>query len=58
MKRILLSLCLLVFVLFAVNADWRVPSSVFTMEELDDAKARAQEQKEPLIFVYTDPGSS
>ena len=58
MKRILLSLCLFAFVFFAVNADWRVPSSVFTMEELEEAKERAQEEKEPLIFVYTDPGSS
>ncbi|MEM6916414.1 MAG: hypothetical protein AAF491_07585 [Verrucomicrobiota bacterium] len=40
------------------HAELRIPSSVFTMEELEEAKAEAYEEEEPLIFVYTDPGST
>ena len=40
------------------RAELRVSSSVFTVDELEEAKAEALEKKEPLIFVYTDPGST
>jgi hypothetical protein len=40
------------------KAELRVPSSVFTMEELDEAKAKAAKDEEPLIIVYTDPGTT
>jgi hypothetical protein len=36
----------------------RIPKSVFEMEELSEAKAKAAEDEEPLIFVVMDPGSS
>ena len=36
----------------------KIPRTVFEMEELDEAKAKAVEDEEPLIFVVTDPGSS
>ncbi|MFT5469452.1 MAG: hypothetical protein ACI8UO_004573 [Verrucomicrobiales bacterium] len=39
-------------------ADLKVPSSVFGMEELEEAKAKAAKDEEPLIFVYTDPGTT
>jgi hypothetical protein len=39
-------------------AELRIPKSVFDMEELEEAKAKATEDEEPLIFVVTDPGSS
>lgn len=42
----------------SLRAELKVPSSVFTMEELDEAKAEATEKEEPLIFVYTDPGTT
>lgn len=58
MKRIVSLICLCSLLLFAVNADVRIPSSVFNMEELEEAKAEAFEEKKPLIFVYTDPGTS
>lgn len=54
-------LSLLVALVFGVSfghAELRIPSSVFTMEELEEAKAEAYEEEEPLIFVYTDPGST
>ncbi len=36
-----------------VAAELPVPRHVFTMEELDEAKAKAAKDEEPLIFVYT-----
>ena len=39
-------------------AELKVPSSVFKMDELGEAKAKAASDKEPLIFVYTDPGTT
>ena len=39
-------------------AELRIPSSVFKMDELAEAKQKAAEDEEPLIFVYTDPGTT
>ncbi len=39
-------------------AGFKVPKSIFTIDELDEAKQEATADKEPLIFVYTDPGST
>jgi hypothetical protein len=36
----------------------KIPRSVFQMEQLDEAKQKAAEEEEPLIFVITDPGTS
>jgi len=36
----------------------RVPSSVFRMDQLEEAKAKAIEGEEPLVFLYTNPGST
>lgn len=58
MKRSLLLLCVLAFLPLAGMADMRIPSSVFTVDELEEAKAEALEEEEPLIFVYTDPQTS
>lgn len=35
-----------------------IPRSVFSVENLEEAKAAAVEENEPLIFVYTDPGTT
>ena len=40
------------------SGELRIPSSVFKMDELDEAKQKAAEDGEPLIFVYTDPGTT
>lgn len=58
MKTILVaSICL--FTLGSVSrADLKIPSSVFQMEELDEAKAKAAEKGKPLIFVVTDPNTN
>lgn len=42
----------------SAKAELRVPSSVFTIDELEEAKTKAVETEKPLIFVYTDPGST
>ena len=55
MKLFFLTLALLPGALFA---DLRVPSSVFTMDELAEAQAKAAEDEEALIFLYTDPAST
>ena len=57
--KTLLTLCgfALLFTM-SVRAELRVSSSVFTIDELDEAKAKAAKDEEPLIFVYTDPGST
>jgi len=36
----------------------KIPRTVFEMEQLDEAKAKAAEDEKPLIFVITDPGTS
>ena len=35
-----------------------IPRSVFKMADLKAAKTKATENEKPLIFVYTDPGST
>ena len=40
------------------SAELSVPRSVFEISELDEAKAKAAKDKEPLVIVYTDPGTT
>lgn len=57
--KVLLTVCgLALFFSLSARAELRVPSSVFKMDELEEAKAKATAEKEPLIFVYTDPGTT
>ena len=35
-----------------------IPRSVFKMADLEAAKTKATKSEKPLIFVYTDPGST
>lgn len=50
------------FSLFAAaglaQAELKIPGSVFKMDELAEAKAKAAKMEKPLVFVYTDPGTS
>jgi hypothetical protein len=39
-------------------AELDIPRSVFRVDQLEEAKAEAQEEGEPLIFVFTDPAST
>ena len=36
----------------------KIPRSVFKMTDLEAAKTKAIENEKPLIFVYTDPGTT
>lgn len=57
--RVLHFLCCLALLLtMSARADLRVSSSVFTIDELAEAKAKAVKDEQPLIFVYTDPGTT
>ncbi|MCG8601983.1 MAG: hypothetical protein MI807_17710 [Verrucomicrobiales bacterium] len=58
MKLLLTVCCLALFFSLSARAELRVPSSVFKMDELEEVKAKATADKEPLIFVYTDPGTT
>lgn len=35
-----------------------IPRYVFGLDQLEEAKAEAAEKEQPLVFVYTDPGST
>ena len=35
-----------------------IPRHVYTLDKLEEAKAEALEKSEPVIFVYTDPGTT
>ncbi len=40
------------------QAELKIPGNVFKMDELEKAKAKAADASKPLIFVYTNPGST
>ena len=40
------------------QAGFKVPNSVFKMDELSEAKAKAKGSTKPLIFVYSNPEST
>ena len=48
--------------LFALShvatAELDIPRSIFKVDQLEEAKAKAAEDEEPLIFVFTDPGTT
>ena len=39
-------------------AELKIPRSVFRVDQLEEAKEKAAEKEAPLIFVFTDPGST
>ncbi|MGJ8673999.1 hypothetical protein [Rubritalea sp.] len=58
MKSPILTLLTLVALSHVSLAGFTVPKSVLTMKELSEAKENAVQEEEPLIFVYTDPGTT
>ena len=58
MKAFLVATICLLTLCSLSRADLKIPSSVFEMEELDEAKAKAAEKGKPLIFVVTDPNTN
>ena len=61
-RRIMKSMHALALVGIALSplafGELQIPRTVFQMSELDQAKQKAAEDKKPLIFVITDPGTS
>lgn|GEM_PF-6513462 len=57
MKALILSFSLVSLAALS-QAQMRIPSSVFTLEEIDDAMSEAVEEEEPLIFVVTNPNTN
>ena len=41
-----------------VYAGFKVPKSIYKMDQLEEAKAEAKEEGKALIFVYSDSGST
>lgn len=35
-----------------------IPRHVYTLDTLEEAKAEAIEKSKPVVFVYTDPGTT
>ena len=58
MKKSFLAAAVLWGVAQVALADLRIPGSVFEIDKLEEAKTKASQEKMPLIFVYTDPGTS
>lgn len=40
------------------SAEIRIPSSVHTIAEIEEAKTEAIKESKPLVFVLTDPEST
>ena len=54
-----LRLCALSVVLAAVaHAGFKVPSSVYTVDRLDEAVAKAEKEDKALAIVYTNKGTT
>ena len=56
-KSFISVLCLLLSTLI-VNAGFKLPKSVFKIDQLEEAKTEAIESKKPLIFLYSDEKST
>ena len=39
-------------------ANLKIPRSVYQVEDMEEAMATATEKEKPLIFVFTDPGTT
>ena len=45
------------FITTSSYGEFDVPRSIFRLSELDEAKAKAIEKDEPLVFVVTNPAT-
>ena len=39
-------------------AELKIPRTVYKVGDLEEAKTKATEKEKPLVFVYTDPGTT
>lgn len=52
--------CVLLSLAMAASAmaGFKIPSGVFNHNEMDKAISKAQEEELPLVFLYTDKGTT
>lgn len=58
MKKISLLSALVIGLSSLAQAELDIPRAAFRMSQLEEAKAKATEEEKPLVFVYTNPGST
>lgn len=51
-------ICFLIGIAVGASAEIRIPSSVHSLAEIEEAKAKATKEQKPLVFVVTDPEST
>lgn len=57
-RKTLTTLLLLSLTTFIANAGFKLPRSVFTIDQLEEAKQEAIEKEKPLVFLYSDEKST
>ena len=58
MKNSIVVAALFISFVGLLHAEMKVPRSIHRMDELDEAIVKATKKEKPLVFVYTDPGTS
>ena len=58
MKKLFVATAVLVGVTQLSLAELKIPRSIYKVDQLEEATAKATEKEKPLIFVFTDPGST
>ncbi|MGB2402644.1 MAG: hypothetical protein ACPIA7_04465 [Akkermansiaceae bacterium] len=58
MKNSISVMALFVCFMGVVHAEMKIPRSIHRMDELEEAIVKATKKEKPLVFVYTDPGTS
>ena len=54
-----IKVCAVLSTLLVTNAfaEFDVPRSIFRIDQLEEAKAKATEKEKPLLFIITDPAT-
>lgn len=58
MKNSIVVAALFISFVGVLHAEMKVPRSIHRMDELEEAIVKATKKEKPLVFVYTDPGTS
>ena len=58
MKVSLATMALFISFFGVLYAEMKIPRSIHRMDELEEAIVKATKKEKPLVFVYTDPGTS
>lgn len=53
-KNSLTAILFIILTTFPAIAGFKVPKSVFTIDQLEEAKTKAIKSEKPLVFLYTD----